>query len=146
VTVRKPTTVALRFALLLTCYLGLGALTYFLVAFRSRSAPTVYRENPGPVQLILAILAGALLISTASVIWRVVRRSSRFGVAGMTAAALVALAAVAGMLSVGPFIVSIAAVLALLALPLPSRGSTPWTSWTPPGWHVDPGDHRARGS
>lgn len=140
----KP--VVLRLLLLLVGYLAWGALTSLLVSFRPSSGATVYQTNPRPVGCILVGLAGALLVATTSVLWRVARHSARVGVAGMTVAILAAIAALVGMLTVGPFIVPIAAVLVLLALPIPPEHPTPLAEigHGPPGWYQDPGNDRAR--
>lgn len=137
--------VVFRLVLLLAGGLGWGALAFLLVAFRPSSGSTVYQENPGPVEGILVGLAGALLVSTGSIAWRVARRSSRVGVAGMVVAVLAAMVALAGWLTVGLFIVPIAAVLFVVALPIPPEHPTPPTSAgrPPPGWYGDPGDRHA---
>lgn len=140
----KP--VLLRLLLLLAGYVAWGTLTFLLVSFRPSSGATVYQANPRPVEWILVGLAGALLVATASVGWRVLRRSARVGVAGMTVAVLAVVAALVGLLTVGPFIIPIAAVLMLLALPIPPAHPTPLAEIgrSPPGWYQDPGDHEAR--
>src|ERR1035441_2902908 len=46
----------------------------------TESSTTLYKEQPGTVRTILIALAIALVISTASVVGRVVRRSERLGV------------------------------------------------------------------
>lgn len=142
---RRRTHVVLRCALLVAGYLAWGALTFLLVRDQPSSGTSVYRTNPGPVELILAGLLGALLVGTGTLAWRVVRHSGRTGVAGVTVAALTGVMALVGMLTVGLFIVPIAVVLALLALPLPPEDRTPPppTGATPPGWYEAPGDPRA---
>jgi hypothetical protein len=94
----------------------------------TESSTTLYKEQPGTVRTILIALAIALVISTASVVWRVVRRSERLGVTGLIVAGLVG--------AVAP----LAAFLVLLALPIaPARKPTPApVSASPPGWYGDP--------
>lgn len=142
---RRHTHVALRCALLVAGCLAWGALAYLLVWNQPSSGPTVYQTNPRPVAIILAGLVGALLVETGTLAWRVARHSTRTGVAGMTVAALAAAVAFAGMLTVGLFIVPIAVVLVLVALPLPPEDpAPPWPIGGPrPGWYEDPG---ARGA
>ena len=63
-------------------------------------------------------VAVACLVATASVLWRVVRRSPRIGVAGLVVGTLVAAVALLGMLTVGPFMLPLAALLVVVALPM----------------------------
>lgn len=143
---RRERQLLARFALLLTGYLTWAALGIVLVSFHPSAGPTVYQANPRPVALILGGLAGALLVATGSVVWRIARHSTRVGVAGMAVAILAAIVAVLGMLTVGPFIVPLVAVLAVLALPIPpERPTTPRPPrLPPPGWYDDPGDQRSQ--
>lgn len=137
--------VKVRCALLLAGYSAWGALAFLLGLFGGDSGVTVYQANPRPVERILAGLAGALVVATASIAWRVARHSARVGVAGMTVAVLTAITALVGMLSVGLFIVPIAVVLFFLALPVTPehfRPSGP-IGHPPAGWYPDPGDEHA---
>ena len=79
---------------------------------------TVYQADPGPVKMILSGLAVACAVATASVLWRVAHRSPRVGVAGLVAALPVGVMALLGMLTVGPFILPLAALLFVIALPM----------------------------
>jgi len=114
--------VVVRFILLGCAYLAAAglALALFTVRGSSDAGPgqTVYQANPGPVKLILMGLAVACLVATASVLWRVVRRSPRIGVAGLVVGTLVAVVALLGMLTVGPFMLPLAALLVVVALPM----------------------------
>jgi hypothetical protein len=148
--------VALRFVLLLGAYLAWGGLALILVVARenssvntissngrltqvNQSGTTIYQMNPGPVRIILFGLAAALVISTASVVWRVVHHSAKVGITGMIVAGIAGAACLLGILTVGLFIVPVAALLVVLALPIaPVR-----TSVLPPpcaraGWYGDP--------
>ena len=92
----------------------------------THSTSTVYQMDPGPVRIILALLGGALVVSTASLLWRVARRTTRVGVTGMAAAASAGAVALLGMLTVGPFILPLAVLLTVLALPIaPDRRPHP---------------------
>lgn len=154
---RRAKHVALRFALLVAAYLAWGALALALVrlhAYSSQSeslvnghvasvtqqSSTVYQENPGPVRVILAILGGALLIATVSVLWRVARSSERLGITGMVAAAIAGVVALLGMLTIGPFILPLTALLVLLGLPIApaKRLLPPPRGFVPAGWYGDP--------
>ena len=153
---RRTKHVALRFALLVGAYLVWGATALILshangsssvigssvnghITQITRAAPTVSQEDPGPVQVILLGLAGALLIATASVVWRVVRRSKKVGVTGMIVAGLVGAVALLGMLTIGMLIVPLAALLVALALPIaPDRWRTLPPPRAHPGWYADP--------
>jgi len=153
---RRGKQVALRFALLLGAYLAWGALALLLITTTGNSsvsgtsidghvtqvaqpATTIYQSDPRPVQAILVGLAGALLISTASVVWRVVRRSTRVGVTGMIVAGLAGVVAVLGMLTIGMFILPVAVLLVVLALPIaPERRPVLPPPVGPPGWYGDP--------
>jgi hypothetical protein len=114
--------VKLRFLLLSCAYLTSVGLVLALFTVGGSSAggvrQTVYQADPGPVKMILGGLAVACAVATASVLWRVVHRSPRLGVAGLVAALPVGVMALLGMLTVGPFILPIAALLFVVALPM----------------------------
>ncbi|MGO9458419.1 MAG: hypothetical protein ACLP62_15460 [Acidimicrobiales bacterium] len=55
---------------------------------------------------------------TASLVWRTIHRSPRPGVAGLAAAGGAGVVALLGALTVGPFIVPLAALLFVVALPM----------------------------
>ncbi len=154
---RRTRHVLLRFGLLFGAYLAWGALAWMMVSVDTgssttissgtgrlttvaQSSTTLYQEQPGMVGAILIALAIALAISTASVVWRVVRRSERLGVTGVIVAGLVGAVALLGMLTIGMFIAPLAAFLVLLALPIaPDRKPTPApVNAPPPGWYGDP--------
>jgi len=102
---------------------------------------TIYQENPGPVRIILLLVAGAVLVSTASVLWRVIRHSSKIGVVGMVVGGMAAVMVVLGAFTIGPFFLPLAALLILLALPItPSSPERPHVSLEMPaaGWYPDP--------
>jgi len=144
-----------RIGLLFGAYLAWGVLAWMLIAVDTasttivssgtgrpmtvtRSATSLYREQPGPVRAILVALAIALAVSTASVVWRVVRHSERLGVTGMIVAVAVGAVALLGAMTIGMFIAPFAAALVLLALPIaPGRDPTP-VGAPPPGWYGDP--------
>jgi len=79
---------------------------------------TAYQENPGPVRIILLLAAGAVLLSTASVLWRVIRHSSNIGIVGMVVGGVAAMTVVLSAFTIGPFFLPLAALLILLALPI----------------------------
>lgn len=154
---RRTRLVLLRFVLLLGAYLAWGALAWMMVSVGTgsstivisgtgrpttvtESSTTLYKEQPGTVRTILIALAIALVISTASVVWRVVRRSERLGVTGLIVAGLVGAVALLGAMTIGMSIAPLAAFLVLLALPIaPARKPTPApVSASPPGWYGDP--------
>jgi len=128
-------------ALALAAWVGVAAL---LVAWHgstgttatgsgaARTAQTVYEVNPGPVGVILAGTLAALVVASASVAWRVVHRCTRLGVTALAVACVVGLAALAGMLTVGPLLVPLAAVLVVEALPMDRLAPSP------PGNGLDP--------
>jgi Protein of unknown function (DUF2510) len=154
---RRTRQVFLRFVLLLGAYLAWGGLAWMMVAVHTGSGITVssgtgrattitpssttlYQVQPEIVRAILMLLAVALGISTISVVWRVVRRSERLGVVGLIVAGLVGAAALVGMLTIGMFIVPLAALLVLLALPIaPEPKPVPTSPGSGgPGWYDDP--------
>jgi hypothetical protein len=154
---RRTRQVLLRFALLLGAYLSWGALALMMVSYHGGSSvsissvnghitqvtqpgTTLYQGQPGAVRAILLVLGIALLISTASVVGRVARRSTRVGVTGMVVAGIVGAVALLGMLTIGMLIVPLAAFLVALALPIaPEIKPTPAPlSMVPPGWYEDP--------
>ncbi len=149
---------AVRFALLGCAYATWGALFLMMTVYHGSSSysistvnghvtrvaqpgVTVYQENPAPVRIILLLAAGAVLVSTASVLWRVIRHSSKIGVAGMVVGGMAAVMVVLGAFTIGPFFLPLAAVLILLALPItPSSPEHPYVSLEMPaaGWYPDP--------
>jgi heme A synthase len=146
-----------RFALLLGAYLSWLGLAWAVVSFRAfssttissgtgratvvtQSSSTLYQNQPTTVRAILIGLAVVLVISTASVVWRVVRRSRRLGVSGMVVAALVGAVALLGILTIGLFIVPLAALLVVLALPIAAEAKVAHLAQgaVSPGWYRDP--------
>jgi len=124
-----------RVALLGCAYVGGGALalaavryhgspSYEIATTEGRStrillpATTLYEKNPGAVQIILMVLAGALLASTVSLLWRALRRSARMGVTGMVAGSALAVVGILGLLTIGLAILPLAGLLVVVALPL----------------------------
>jgi hypothetical protein len=86
------------------------------------SSSTVYQQNPGPVTVISIVLAGVCVLATASLAWRVHRRSRRVGIVGMIAGCGVGLLALLGLMTIGIALVPLAALLVLIALPLTTVG------------------------
>lgn len=132
--------VALRVSLVAASYLVLAAdvaLVFWrrsggFMAYSSATSnakpitTSIYDVNPGPVAVILSIMAVAVLVASWSVLHRIRRRSASLGLAGVAAAALVSLITVAGALSIGMFAAPLAALLIILALPMEAlRPSTP---------------------
>jgi len=148
--------VVLRFGVLVGAYATWGVSAWLAVSVRSYSStivssgtgrpPTVVttgstleQADPGSVRTVLAGLALALIIATASVVWRVARRSERVGVTGLVVAGLAGVVALLGALTIGIFLVPIAALLVLLALPIaPTPRRMPAPSGAAPGWYGDP--------
>jgi hypothetical protein len=85
-----------------------------------QSNQSIYQTNPGPVTVILSLMAGALLVSTVSLIRRVARQSPKVDVPGLVAASVIGVVGVLGLLSVGPFILPLAVLLLILAIPMDS--------------------------
>lgn len=83
-----------------------------------QSSQSVYQVNPGPVIVLLILLAGALLVSTLSLAFRVARHSPKVSVPGVVAASVTGVIGILGLLSVGPFILPLAALLLILAIPM----------------------------
>jgi hypothetical protein len=114
--------VMVRLLLLGCAYLVAAGLAIALFVVHGSSAwgggQTVYEANPGPVKMILIGSAVACAVATASVFWRVVHRSPKLGVAGLAVGALTGAVALLGMLTVGPFILPLAALLVVVALPM----------------------------
>ncbi len=112
----------MRVVLLVGSYLWLGALAVLccVVSGSSVSGParSIYDENPEPVTVLLAVLGAACLVVTASLLWRCTHRSPRPGVAGLVAAGGAGVVALLGVFTVGPFILPLAALLFVVALPM----------------------------
>lgn len=160
---RRARSIALRFALLLIGYLAWGTVALILVRVGAYSGQSqiaihghmiqvahpsfsVYQVNPGPVRIILGLLAGALLVSTASVLWRVVRRSDRVGVSAMVVAGIAGVMTLLGILTVGPLIAPMAVLFVVLALPIAPdhlAPPIPATGLHPAGWYRDPAGARS---
>ena len=147
----------MRFAVLSVAFVAWGALAWTLVYLdvysstsvssgtgrpttEIQSQSTLYQEQPGMARGILVAAAITLLIATASVVWRVARRSERLGVTCLIVAGLVGASAILGMMTIGMFLVPLAALLVVLALPIApeprTMGAPP--SSAPPGWYGDP--------
>jgi hypothetical protein len=92
--------------------------TFFMQANQS-----IYQTNPRPVAVILMLLAAAILVSTVSLIRRVSRNSPKISVPGVVVASAIGVVGVLGMLSIGPFILPLAALLLVVALPLDKPSS-----------------------
>lgn len=85
---------------------------------RHTAHQSLYRADPGPVTVLGVGLGLACAVATASLVWRAARRSTRVGATALVAAALTGVAALLGAFTVGPFIVPVAALLVVVALPL----------------------------
>ncbi len=88
------------------------------VTYTGQAGQSVFQENRGPVTVILIVLASALLVSTLSLARRIARHSSKIGVPGVVAASVVGVVGVLGLMSVGPFILPLAALLLIVAIPM----------------------------
>jgi hypothetical protein len=111
----------------------------WLLLVSERSGGSVYRADPGPVTVILAVLASALGIATASMLWRVARGSVRPGITCMVVGGLTGVLALAGALTVGVLIAPIAAIVLLSGLPIaPGPAPVPPRWPVPAGWYRDP--------
>ena len=98
------------------------------VVISAQAGQTVYQANPTPVSVILVGLLAACVVSGASLAFRIVRRSPAPGVAGLVAGGLVGVVAILGMLTVGPYILPLAALLVVNGLPLTRLNSARATS------------------
>ena len=150
-----------RFSLLVCACLAWGVLALVLVTDHGSSSSsisvsnghvtrtvlpgvTAYGEDPGPVRIVLLVSAGAVVVSAASLTWRAARQSSRIGVAGMAVGGAAVVAALLGAFTIGPFLLPLAAVLIIVALPIaPSRPDRPpgmpgMPGMPAPGWYPDP--------
>lgn len=92
--------------------------TFFMLANQS-----IYQTNPRPVAVILIMLAAAILVSTVSLISRVARNSPKISVPGAVVASAIGVVGVLAMLSIGPFILPLAALLLVVALPMDKLSS-----------------------
>lgn len=79
---------------------------------------SVYDNNPRVVLLLVSLVAISLLVATASLVYRIRRRCPKPGVAGVTVAGLLCIVALFGMLTVGPYLIPLAALLVLVAVPM----------------------------
>jgi hypothetical protein len=86
---------------------------------------SVYQENPGPVTVILLLMFAAVTTSTLSVVYRIKKRSPKLGIAGMLVAGLAGIFCVLGALTVGPFVLPLAGLLVVLALPMTKLSAEP---------------------
>jgi hypothetical protein len=127
--------VRIRVVLLVAAYVVWGGVAALLCAVHGSSetsvgsgAPepttglTIYQVNPGPVTVILLGTFVALVVATASVVWRVRHHSPKVGVAAVVAACAVGAVALLGALTVGPFLVPLAVLLVVAALPMDTLG------------------------
>jgi hypothetical protein len=83
---------------------------------------TIYQANPGAVSVILLVLALAVVAGTISLGWRAQRSVAGVGAAGLAAGVVACVFAVAGIMTIGPWIVPVAVLLVLVALPLGKGG------------------------
>lgn len=79
---------------------------------------TLYQTNRLVVIVILTLMAVALAVATFSFVWRVRHNSTSRGTSGLVAALMVSLVAFVGILTIGPFLFPLAALLMVLALPM----------------------------
>lgn len=142
--------VAARFAILVVAYLSWLGLYIILVSYHwgdaSSGGPgapatpptTMYQGSPGLARTLLACVAAAFVIETASVLWRVARHSHRVGVTGLVVAIAGGAISLLGFMTIGVFIAPFAGLCTVLALPI-GNGSQPGTAGNvPPGWYADP--------
>ncbi|MBW4079689.1 MAG: hypothetical protein HIU84_14545 [Acidobacteria bacterium] len=93
-----------------------GGSTYITYMVEPNSS--VYQDNPGPVTVILLLLLVVAIISTLSVVYRAVKHSPKVGIVGMVMASVVGAFCFVGMASVGMFLLPLAGLLVVLALPM----------------------------
>ncbi len=93
-----------------------GGSTYITYLVEPNSS--VYQDNPGPVTVILLLLLVVAIVSTLSVVYRAVKHSPEVGVVGMVMACVVGAFCFVGMASVGMFLLPLAGLLVVLALPM----------------------------
>ena len=154
---RRQKAVLLRVALLVASYVVGGGLVWLLFSAPlesstaissgtgrattvTQSSSTLYQSAPGTVHLLLGGLAAALVVATASVIWRIARRSTRLGVTAVIVGGLVGAVALLGILTIGMFVMPLAVLLVLAALPIAPERAVPSApvGHPPPGWYWDP--------
>lgn len=100
-----------------------GGSTYITYLVEPNSS--VYQENPGPVTVILLLLLVMAIVSTLSVVYRAVKHSPKVGVVGVVMACVVGAVCVVGVASVGIFILPLAGLLVVLALPMNKLAGDP---------------------
>ena len=79
---------------------------------------SLYQVNPGPIITIIVVEILGLIVSTLSLWRRIVRGSSKIGVPAVVVASVLGVVGVAGMLSVGPYILVLSALMLMTALPI----------------------------
>jgi len=144
--------VAVRFALLVVAYLSWFGLYLIMVSYHwgdaSSGGPgvpatpptTMYQGSPGLARTLLAGVAVAFVIETASVLWRVARHSHRVGVTGLVVAIAGGAISLLGFMTIGIYIAPFAAICTFLALPIGGGSEVPAGAAgdVPPGWYADP--------
>ena len=93
-----------------------GGSTYITYLVEPNSS--IYQDNPGPVTVILLLLLVVAIVSTLSVVYRAVKHSPKVGIVGMVMACVVGAFCFVGMASVGMFLLPLAGLLVVLALPM----------------------------
>lgn len=86
-----------------------------------RANRSIYQLNPIPVTFALSLIVVATMVSTSSLIWRIARPTVRLGITNLVFAVAVGIVAILSLLSIGPFVIPIAAFLIFLALPFDSK-------------------------
>ena len=92
---------------------------------QSRPGQTAFQANPVAVAVILMALLAACVGSGISLLFRVMRRSTETGIAGMVVGGAVGVIAILGLLTVGPYLFPLVALLVIVALPLDEFAEPP---------------------
>jgi hypothetical protein len=134
--------VAVRYLLLGCSFLVVGALALGLFSVhgssetaitymngrsvvQSQPGQTAYQTNPTAIAVILLALLAACGTSGVSLTFRVLHRSPSLGIAGLVVGAIVGIIAILGILTVGPYILPLAGLLIVIALPLDTFAEAP---------------------
>ena len=95
-----------------------GAAVYTALLLAGAAGGGLLDQNGWPVAVLTVVLLGSCLLWWASLHRRVRQRSARLGIGALGAALLVLVVSFLGLLTIGPFILPVALVGIVAALPL----------------------------